>query len=199
MKHIRIGKALPLIAAFLVAEPLSASRARPAEASPAEASLAQGVRSAILESPRYGPFDLIRIEVKGHTVTLGGVVDRPTLKAEAGEAARAVPGVARVVNSVEILPLSFEDDRLRRAVFRRIYRDDMLSRYGTPVTWRSLRTSTGALRTGSSRSGTTRSTSSSREATSRSTAWSTATRTGSRPRSTRGASSGSSPSRTGSS
>ena len=134
MKRIRIGKALPLLAAFLVAEPLSASQARPAEA-----SLAQGVRSAILESPRYGPFDLIRIEVKGHTVTLGGVVVRPTLKAEAGKAAGAVPGIARVVNSIKILPLSFEDDRLRRAVFQRIYRDDMLSRYGTPVSRRSFR------------------------------------------------------------
>lgn len=143
VKRIRAEKALPLVAALLLAGPLAASRA------PAGADLADGVRSAILASPRYGPFDLIQVGVDGHTVTLGGVVTRPVLKEEAAKAVSAVPGVSRVVNAIEILPLSFEDDRLRRAVFQRIYRDDMLARYGTPVSRRSFR---GFGRVGSSAS-----------------------------------------------
>jgi osmotically-inducible protein OsmY len=142
MKRIRVEKALPLLAAILLAGPVAAHEARPDEA-----SLEAKVEAAILTSPRYGVFDLIRFEVKGDTVTLGGVVTRPTLKSEAATAVAAVPGVARVVNGIEILPLSIEDDRLRRAVFEKIYRDSMLSRYGTPVTRHTFR---GFRRLGSS-------------------------------------------------
>lgn len=134
MRHIRIGKTLPVLGALLLLAGTLPAR----EARAGAANLAENVRTAVLESPRYGPFDLIRIEVRGHTVTLGGVVVRPTLKEEAGKAVEAVPGVARVVNAIRILPLSFDDARLRRAVFLRIYRDNMLSRYGTPVTGRAL-------------------------------------------------------------
>lgn len=137
MKRFRAEKALPLLAALVLAGPLPAR-----EAHAADAKLEEQVESAIVRSPRYGVFDLIRFEVKGDTVTLGGVVTRPTLKSEAATAVAAVPGVAHVDNSIEILPLSFEDDRLRRAVFEKIYRDDMLSRYGTPLggrLWRGFR------------------------------------------------------------
>lgn len=128
MRQNRIGKVLVFLAAPLLALPLAAN-----QAPPAEASLARKVENAILKSPRYGPFDLISFEVKGDTVTLGGSVYRATLRQEAEKSIAAVPGVARVVNSIEILPVSLVDDRLRRAVFVSIYRDNFLSKYGSPA------------------------------------------------------------------
>jgi len=128
MRRNGARKLMPLLAAFLLVGPLAAN-----EPPRNEASLAEKVEAAILRSPRYGPFDLISFEVTGDTVTLGGDVHRAVLKDEAAKHVGAVPGVARVVNAIEILPVSFADDRLRRAVFFTIYRDGFLSKYGTPV------------------------------------------------------------------
>jgi hypothetical protein len=127
MRLNRVEKGIPLLVALMLARPLAASQ--PPEA---EAILAEKVDAVIRSSPRYGPFDLISFEVTGDTVTLGGEVYRAPLKKETEKAVGAVPGVARVVNSIEILPVSSSDDRLRRAVFRTIYRDSFLSKYGTP-------------------------------------------------------------------
>ncbi len=129
MRQNRVGKLTPLLAALLLAGPLAAS-----QPPRSEASLAEKVDAAVRSLPRYGPFDLISFELAGDTVTLGGEVYFAPLKKESEKAVAAVPGVARVVNSIDILPVSHEDDRLRRAVFLKIYRDNFLSKYGTPVT-----------------------------------------------------------------
>jgi hyperosmotically inducible protein len=42
---------------------------------------------------------------------------------------KRIEGVERVVNQIEVLPLSPNDDRIRRAVFRAIYGNDVLSQY----------------------------------------------------------------------
>ena len=127
MRQNRFGKAMPLLAALLLSGPLSASQAlKP------DASLEREVSAAIRNTPRYGPFDLITYEVSGHTVTLGGDVYRGVLKQDAEAAVEAVPGVTRVVDSIKVLPVSFNDDRLRREVFVRIYHDNFLSKYGPP-------------------------------------------------------------------
>ncbi len=123
-----VGTGIPLLVALMLARPLAANR--PTEA---EAILAEKVDAVIRSFPRYGPFDLISFEVTGDTVTLGGEIYRAPLKKETEKAVGSVPGVAHVVNSIEILPVSSSDDRLRRAVFRTIYRDSFLSKYGTPA------------------------------------------------------------------
>jgi hyperosmotically inducible periplasmic protein len=128
MRLKRIGKMISLPAILLLAVPLAAEETRRDDR-----SLAEKVESAIRRAPDYGPFDLISFEVTGDTVTLGGDVYRAPLKEETAKAVEAVSGVARVVNAIEVLPLSLEDDRLRRAVFATIYRDSFLSKYGTPV------------------------------------------------------------------
>lgn len=128
MRLKRSVKGALLLVAVMLARPIAASQ--PSEA---EATLAEKVDAVIRCSPRYGPFDLISFEVTGDTVTLGGEVFRATLKKETEKAVGALPGVARVVNSIEVLPVSFSDNRLRRAVFLKIYRDSYLSKYGTPV------------------------------------------------------------------
>jgi hypothetical protein len=120
----------PLILAGLVLAATAGAQARP---SLTELEITDKVRTAILQLPYYGVFDLISFEVGGNTVTLGGDVYRASLKKEAEEAVKKIPGVARVANKIEVLPVSIEDDRIRSEVFRNIYTDDFLSKYGTPV------------------------------------------------------------------
>jgi len=102
-----------------------------AQSSPAPDLTAQ-VRSTLLNLPYYGPFDLLAFEVDGGTVTLGGQVYIGSLREEAEAAVKRLPGVQQIVNKIELLPASLEDDRLRRALFWRIYDDGFLMKYGTP-------------------------------------------------------------------
>ena len=51
------------------------------------------------------------------------------MKTEAEAAVKSIEGVGTVVNQIEELPASAGDDDLRRAVYRAIYEDAVLSRY----------------------------------------------------------------------
>lgn len=96
-----------------------------------EAHLIKDVRHALLGLPYYTVFDDIGFNVNGGTVTLVGEVTRPVLKSDAQNAVKHVEGVADVVNNIEVLPLSPNDDTIRRAAYRAIYGDPFLStRYG---------------------------------------------------------------------
>ena len=53
------------------------------------------------------------------------------MKDDAGRVVKRVEGVTSVTNNIEVLPLSPNDDRIRRAVYNAIYRDPSLgTRYG---------------------------------------------------------------------
>jgi osmotically-inducible protein OsmY len=54
----------------------------------------------------------------------------PTLKSDAENAVKHIEGVERVNNQIEVLPTSPMDDQIRRAEYRAIYSQDLLSRYG---------------------------------------------------------------------
>jgi hyperosmotically inducible protein len=96
-----------------------------------EAQIAKEVRHQLVMLPYFGVFDDLGFTVNGSTVTLVGEVTRPTLKSDAGNVVKRVEGVGNVVNKIEVLPLSPDDDRIRRAVYRVIYGDPTLStRYG---------------------------------------------------------------------
>jgi hyperosmotically inducible protein len=56
---------------------------------------------------------------------------RPTLKSDAENVVKSVEGVSKVENQIEVLPVSPMDDQLRRALYRAIYNDAGLFRYGT--------------------------------------------------------------------
>jgi hyperosmotically inducible protein len=79
----------------------------------------------------YGVFDFVRFSVDRGTVTLAGYAYNGALKAGATAAVQQVPGVDDVVNAIEILPASMNDDRIRRATFYYIYTDASLSRYAS--------------------------------------------------------------------
>lgn len=96
-----------------------------------ESKMIQEVRHKLVTLPYFGVFDDLGFTVDGGTVTLVGEVTRPVLKDDAGKSVKGVEGVTNVVNNIEVLPLSPNDDRIRRAVYRAIYGDPVLStRYG---------------------------------------------------------------------
>jgi hyperosmotically inducible protein len=90
-------------------------------------ALPDAVRHQLLLLPYYNVFDELGFRVDGGTVTLTGEVTQPVLKDNAAAAVRGVEGVTMVVNNIEVLPLSVDDDRIRLAVYRAIYRDPSLS------------------------------------------------------------------------
>jgi osmotically-inducible protein OsmY len=95
-----------------------------------EERLMKEVRHRLVLLPYYSVFDNLQYKVEGDKVTLLGQVVRPTLKSDAETAVKSIEGVATVDNQIEVLPLAPNDDRIRRAVFRAIYFDSALSRYG---------------------------------------------------------------------
>jgi hyperosmotically inducible periplasmic protein len=90
------------------------------------------VRHELLMLPYYNLFDNLSFKVDpGGVVTLMGQVTRPTLKSDAGNVVKHVEGVTQVNNQIEVLPLSPNDDRIRRQIARAIYGNPALSdRYG---------------------------------------------------------------------
>ncbi len=78
------------------------------------------VRSEILTLPYYGVFDAIGYKLDGNTLTLSGFVVRPTTKESAGNVVEDVEGVERVINNIEVLPLSPADDRIRLRTLNRL-------------------------------------------------------------------------------
>ena len=85
-----------------------------------ESGLIREVRHRLVMLPYYGVFDDIGFTVNGTTVTLVGQVRQPVLKTDAGKTISKTEGVTDVVNNIEVLPLSAEDDRVRRDVYRAV-------------------------------------------------------------------------------
>ena len=87
------------------------------------------VRHELVMLPFYGVFDNLAFKVDGGTVTLLGQVSRPTLKTDAERVVKSIEGVERVIDRIEVLPLSPYDDRIRLATYRAIYGHTALNRY----------------------------------------------------------------------
>ncbi len=94
------------------------------------ARLAERVRHELVMLPYYTLFDNLEFKIEGvDTVILSGQVVRPTLKSDAEGAVRRLEGVGKLINNIEVLPLSLNDDRLRMAAYRAIYSKPGLDRY----------------------------------------------------------------------
>lgn len=88
------------------------------------------VRHELVMLPFYGVFDNLAYKVDPDgTVTLLGQVARPVLKSDAENSVKRIEGVEKVVNNIEVLPASINDDRIRRATYRSIYGNDVLNQY----------------------------------------------------------------------
>lgn len=125
-------RALIAAAVFLLVSmsPAVAGVPQKTEEPKSQQQLAKEVRHQLIMLPYYSVFDNLEYKVEGDKVTLQGQVTRPTLKSDAEAAVKSVPGASTVENEIEVLPPSPMDDQLRRAVYRAIYSDPSLSKYG---------------------------------------------------------------------
>jgi hyperosmotically inducible periplasmic protein len=98
-------------------------------AQPNQDKITKEVRHELIMLPYYGVFDNLAYRVDGSKVTLFGQVTRPTLKSDAERAVKRIEGVELVDNQIEVLPLSPNDDQIRRATYRKIYSNPALQRY----------------------------------------------------------------------
>ena len=88
------------------------------------------VHHELVMLPLYGVFDNLLYTVSPDgTVTLLGEVSRPTLKSDAENVVRRIEGVEHVENQIKVLPPSPNDDRVRRATYRKIFGNNALSQY----------------------------------------------------------------------
>ena len=121
MKRGILGKAL-ITAALVVG-------AAAAQGGGGSKGLADRVRHEILMYSNYTLWDDISFRVDNGNVSLLGAVSQPYKRSDLQRIVQHIPGVASVTNELKVLPLSFQDDRLRLQVARAIYRDPVLSRY----------------------------------------------------------------------
>ncbi|HKQ99161.1 MAG TPA: BON domain-containing protein, partial [Pyrinomonadaceae bacterium] len=117
--------AITLIAtSAVVAAPVS-----PNESDAGRQELTKKVRKELVTLPYYGVFDNLAYEIKDGTVTLYGQVVRPTTRRDAERRVARLQGVERVVNQIEVLPVSSFDDSIRVSTYRTLFRTGGLYRY----------------------------------------------------------------------
>jgi len=91
--------------------------------------VAKQVRHELVTLPYYGVFDNLSYQINGDTVTLYGQTVRPTTRTDAARRVARIAGVSRVVNNIEVLPLSSFDDSIRARTYRSVFNTAGLYRY----------------------------------------------------------------------
>src|SRR5258707_11460487 len=136
-KSLLAGLALPLFLSMTIFSMVALASPTTQDNQPAGAlsqksidRIYKEVRHELVMLPFYGVFDNLAYKVDPDgTVTLLGQVSRPTLKSDAENVVKHIEGVEKVVNNIEVLPTSINDDRIRRAAYRAIYGNSVLSQY----------------------------------------------------------------------
>jgi osmotically-inducible protein OsmY len=96
---------------------------------PADTATVDDIRNKLLRLPYYGVFDFLAFSYDKGTVTLTGYAYSTTLKADAERAVKQAARVDQVINLIENLPVSPNDDDLRWKTYYAIYNDPFLARY----------------------------------------------------------------------
>jgi hyperosmotically inducible periplasmic protein len=91
--------------------------------------IAKEVQKKLGSLTNYSVFDWITFGFHGKTLVLKGYASRPILKSDAANAVKGIAGIESVDNQIEVLPLSPNDDRIRAAVYSRIYTQPSLRKY----------------------------------------------------------------------
>ncbi|MDZ4799757.1 MAG: BON domain-containing protein [Bryobacteraceae bacterium] len=128
MKNVFKNFALTLAAAVVLA-PFAQGAVSAAQSKAGLTGLEKDVRHELVMLPYFGVFDNLEFQVNGDQVILMGQVTRPTLKSDAENVVKRIEGVTKVVNNIEVLPLSPFDDQIRLATYRTVYGFGPLSRY----------------------------------------------------------------------
>jgi len=116
-----IAAALTLAASVAAAAPVQAQTQRANFE-----QMSKKVRQELVTLPYFGVFDNLAYKIDGGTVTLYGQVVRPSTRKDAERSVARISGVERVVNNIEVLPLSSFDDQIRYRTFRELQRTGSL-------------------------------------------------------------------------
>lgn len=128
MKSSLLGRAL-LAGTLLAGSALAAHK--PAVVTPrTDAEIVKSVQHELLSYPYYTIFDDLSFSVENGQVTLNGEVTQPWKKSDIHNIIAKAPGVESVNDNIQVLPLSDNDNLIRRQVAAAIYRFPTLSRYG---------------------------------------------------------------------
>ena len=128
-RYIQTATCIALLLALAVASTAPAQAQSRSRQSRAQESLMKEVRHELVMLPYYGVFDNLAFRVNGSQAELYGQVTRPTLKSDAEGVVRQIEGVEKVINNIEVLPVSPNDDRIRLDAYRAIYGHTALNRY----------------------------------------------------------------------
>jgi hyperosmotically inducible protein len=123
---IAIGAALVLTVSAAIGAPATSNKT---ETGGQQQQVSEQVRKELVTLPYYGVFDNLAYKVEGSTVTLYGQVVRPVTRSDAERRVARINGVSRVVNNIEVLPVSPFDDAVRVRTYRAIFSTGGLSRY----------------------------------------------------------------------
>ena len=94
------------------------------------ALLAEEIRHQLIMLPYYGVFDNLAFTIKDqNTVVLTGQITNDIVKTNAETTVRSIKGVGKIINDIEILPLSRFDDLIRLATYRAIYSKSGFEKY----------------------------------------------------------------------
>ena len=95
--------------------------------------LTEEVRHQLVMVPWYSVFDNLQYKVNGSEVTLLGQVVLDRTKEGAESRVKGIEGVTKVINNIEILPASPNDDRIRQSEYRAIFGGSPLDKYAMGV------------------------------------------------------------------
>jgi len=121
------GKLLALVAALAIGA--SAVVAAPASSPQGDARTANKVRKELVTLPYYGVFDNLAYKIDAGTVTLYGQVVDAVTRRDAEKRVKRIEGVDRVINNIQVLPVSGMDNSIRVRTYRTLARTGSLYRY----------------------------------------------------------------------
>ena len=121
-----IKRSIAMAAAFVFAALMISV---PAVSAQSGSRMDRKIRREIMTLPYYGVFDVIGYQNDNGVITLSGYVVRPLTKKEAAAAVSDVDGVQRVVNNIEVLPVSPNDDRIRQRMLHQLSNTGGLYKY----------------------------------------------------------------------
>jgi hyperosmotically inducible periplasmic protein len=121
---------LLLLTVAAISRDAMASAGKPKGSNKQTLTLTQKVRHELIMLSDAGAFDDLSFSlVNTDTVVLSGQVVRPLLKADAETAVSRIKGVSKVINNIEVLPLSRSDDTIRARAYRAIYSTPDFEKY----------------------------------------------------------------------
>jgi len=96
-----------------------------------DAEISKSILHEIRMYPRYTLWDYLDFRVTNGQVELMGAVTQPFKKSDIEHVVAKLPGVTSVTDSIEVLPLSPNDNLLRRQVAAALFREPVFRTYAT--------------------------------------------------------------------